>query len=190
MSTLQNPFEWECLVFTEYLLGCAPHPYVVRKYADAHQVSPVFSNGSGFDFFLVRAARTHGTITKFADAYARLFRPATLLRKKLVLLLAILETCSPSYRLIDSVDCGSRPVLLVRLCGKGIAALLSLIGGVLLFLPVQIIFALIQRSTETLRRISHGFWGDRVNTRPAHNKPKSGVNQILKSATRFEGDWE
>ena len=164
MSTREDSIERECRVFTEYLLGCAPHVYVARKYADAHRISPAFSKGNRFDFFLIRAARSHHGMTKLAAAYARLFVPATLLRKKLVLLLAILETCSPSCHLIDSPEPGSKRALLVRLCGRGIGALASIIIGVVLFLPVHLVFAAMQRSAGAVQRTSQGVLDSRVDT--------------------------
>jgi hypothetical protein len=164
MNTPEHSLERECRVFTEYLLGCAPHPYVERKYADAHRIAPAFSTGSRFDFFLIRAARSHRGITKLADAYARLFVPASLLRKKLVLLLAILETCSPSCHLIDSAESGGKRMLLVRLCRKGCGAFASAIIGVVLFFPVQIVFAAIQRFTGGVEQTSQGVLNSRANT--------------------------
>src|SRR4051812_40319378 len=90
--------ERECQVFTEFLLGCATHAYAIRKYVDAHRVSAIFSTGTRFDFYLLRTARMHWTFAKLADGYARFFAPQALLRKKLVLLLAILESSPPSSR--------------------------------------------------------------------------------------------
>ena len=139
--------ERECRVFTEFLIGCAPDRYVVRKYADAHQGSPVFSKGSPFDSFLVRAARAHRLLAKTADAYARLFLPSGLLRRKLVLLLAILETCSPSSHRIDSPGGESRTLVVVRLGAAMAGAALAAITGTILFAPVRIIFAILYRSS-------------------------------------------
>ena len=136
----EDSLERECWVFTEYLLGCAAHAYAIRKYAEAHQVSDVFSAGNRFDFFLVRAARIHWAIAKLADGYARMFAPRALLRRKLVLLLAILETSAPSCHLIDSVEGGNRLALLVRLAARATVSMLSLVAGVMMFLPAQLIF--------------------------------------------------
>jgi hypothetical protein len=139
--------EEECRVFTGYLLGCVPPPYAVQKYADAHLVSPIFSKGSRFDFFLIRVARTHKSITMLADTYARFFVPTGLLRKKLVLLLAILETCPPSCHLIDAVDRGGKAALLFRLVTKGVVFVFSLTAGTLLFFLAQMVLAGPRRKT-------------------------------------------
>jgi hypothetical protein len=164
MNTPDASIERECRVFAEYLLGCAPDPYVARKYLDAHRVVPAFSKGTRFDFFLIRAARAHRSMAKLADAYARFFVPASLLRRKLVLLLAILETCSPSCHLIDSTEPGGKPMLLVRLCTRAIGTLAFVIIGVVVFLPVQIVFATLQRSAGAVERSSQGVLDSRVDT--------------------------
>ena len=143
-----GPLESECEVFARYLLSCTPAPYVVRKYSAAHHVSAVFSTGSRFDNLLVRIASVHPALTRLADSYARIFAPGALLRKKLVLLLAILETSAPSCYLIEAVDSGGKLVLLVGLFVKGMAFILSLMAGAIVFLPLQMILASNQRKTE------------------------------------------
>jgi hypothetical protein len=143
----EKSIESECEVFTKYLLGCSPVPYVVQKYTDAHQVAAVFSKGSPFDNLLVRVAGAHPTLTRLADSHARIFAPKGLLRKKLVLLLAILETSAPSYHLIDAVDGRGLIPLIFRLVFKGIAFVVSAVAGAIFFLPFQMILPSEQRKT-------------------------------------------
>ena len=88
----------ECVVFTGHLLGVAPDAYVKRKYAEAHDVLGGLAPTDPFDAFLLRFASKHRVCTRLADAYARVFRPGSALRRKLIVLLAILETSPPSYR--------------------------------------------------------------------------------------------
>ena len=147
MMANTNSTASECEVFTKYLLGCSPQPYVVRKYAEAHDVAAVFSTGSGFDNLLVRVASAHPALTRLADSYARMFVPKGLLRKKLVLLLAILETSAPSYQLIDAVDGGGKAALLFRLVFKGLAFAISVVAATIFFLPLQMILPSEQRKT-------------------------------------------
>lgn len=139
MTEFNSTIERECRTFTHYLLGCEPHSYAVRKYAEAHCVSPVFSAGTRFDDFLLKAARSHWLLAKLADSYARVAAPGALLRKKLVLLLAILETSPPSYQMLDAVQSGGRLALFLRLAGRGSASILSLTAGSLVFLPAQLL---------------------------------------------------
>jgi hypothetical protein len=133
--------ERECTVFSEYLLGRAPHDYALRKYLEAHEVTTAFSPKDPFGVLLLRVARRHRLLTKVADSYARVFAPGTLLRKKLVLLLAILETSAPSCHVIDSVDGGSMVSLLSRLFVRGLGSTASLAIGTLVFVPARLVLA-------------------------------------------------
>jgi hypothetical protein len=139
-----NHIERECRVFTEHLIGQAPDPYILRKYGEAHTSESVYTGGSRFDAFLVNVASTHRMLAKLADSYARIFFPTALLRKKLILLLAILETSASSFRAMEAVDGGSNAALVARLCGRLFLFVLGLVFGVLLFAPVQIVFRVLQ----------------------------------------------
>jgi hypothetical protein len=126
----------ECRRFTRYLLGEEPSPYVVACYRRAHRASSAFAARDALDRAALRlAALPLGA--GLADAHARLFAPTSALRRKLVLLLAILETSPPSYRRVD--DPGPRSAVLAwgRLAWIGLsAAAVALLGSALL-LPVQ-----------------------------------------------------
>jgi len=134
--------EQECRTLTRYLIGCYPEPYVTEKYSLGHSATTDFTESDRFGRLLTRVARIHPLLTKMADSYARLFVPHTLLRKKLVLLLAILETCAPSYRLLEDTDSGSRTLLLFRLAWRGTGAVLSLLVGAVLLSPLHLILVL------------------------------------------------
>jgi hypothetical protein len=160
MSKSETSIERECRIFTQYLIGCPPSDYVSRKYLEAHRVlAPVFSKENRFDFFLVRVARTHPTLTKLADSYTRVFVRKSLLRKKLVLALAILETCSPSSHVIDAVDPSSKRTLLIRFCSRGFVSIASAMVAAIVFLPVQLIFATFETSSDGLERVQSVFSG-------------------------------
>ena len=131
----------ECVVFTGHLLGVAPDAYVKRKYAEAHRVMGGLAPNDPFDVFVLRFAATHRFCTRVADAYARVFRPGSALRRKLIVLLAILETSPPSYRTIDAPVGGPKALLLLRLALRGSIALLSLLIGTLLLVPARLALA-------------------------------------------------
>jgi hypothetical protein len=139
-----NSIERECRVFTEHLIGQVPNSYVLRKYEEAHATTPFYVCMGAFDAFLVSVAGFHCKLAKLADCYARIFFPTALLRKKLILLLAILETSSPSFLAVEAVDGGSRAILIARLCGRLFVFTGSLILAALLFAPMQILFRVLQ----------------------------------------------
>ncbi len=136
--------EKECLIFGRYLIGAAPGPEVLAKYRHYHAAlaERLTERPGRFDGFLLAAARWW---PQPADAYARFFQPRGLLRKKLVLLLAILESCHPSNRRVDAVDaCGGfrlvvRAMLSVLLFG------VSLFVGVVVLLPIHLFHKAVER---------------------------------------------
>lgn len=132
----------ECDVFTRHLIGCGADAYVRTKYAEAHTALPTLKPHDAFDSFLVTFARRGPLLAKLAGAHAALFAPASLLRKKMVLLLAILETCPPTHRMIDA-PLGGRPVpALLVLALIGVLAVLGLVVGSLILLPIRGVLAL------------------------------------------------
>jgi NADH dehydrogenase len=137
----------ECGIFTRYLLNVLPAPYVVAKYEDAHRLLPELSHGTRFDAFLLRVGLAHPTFTKLADSYARIFFPDATLRKKLVVLLAILES-SPSYRLIDDTAVGGKTLLLVRSALKGCIGVGCLLAAAVIFSPARLALAVVGRQTR------------------------------------------
>ena len=138
----ESELEDECEVFTKHLVGRAANDYVRAKYRAAHAASAALSSASAFDRFLVRFARLGSLFARLADAHSALFTPASLLRKKLVLLIAILETCPPYFQQFDAPVGGSPAAAWLRLCGTGLAAVLSLVVGSLILLPARLVFAL------------------------------------------------
>ena len=138
----------ECDVLTRHLLRRAADAYVRTKYRAAHETLPALRARDAFDSFLVRFARRGPLFAKLADAYSALFAPASLLRKKLVVLLAILETSSPSHRLIDA-PVGGRPLTaLLALGATGISAVLGLVAGSLILLPIRVILSVSSRGSK------------------------------------------
>src|SRR5215469_11013096 len=106
--------ERECSVFTQYLCAFDPTPYVTEKYVDFHQRLGAALGGDGFDQFLVRTAARSPFWTKIADSYARIFRPNSPLRKKLVLVLGLLECSPPSFEALDAVPSGGFSGAVIR----------------------------------------------------------------------------
>jgi hypothetical protein len=130
--------ERECSVFTQYLRGSGPTPYVTEKYVDFHQKLGAALGGDGFDRFLVRAAARSPFWTKIADSYARIFRPAATLRKKLILVLGLLECAPPSFEALDAVPSGGFAGAAIRLAGTSAKFVAALIAGAVLFTPARI----------------------------------------------------
>ena len=90
------------------------------------------------DDFLVKVAGIGPWSSKIIDAYTRIFRPFSTVRKKLVLLLAILESCAPTHACLDSVDSSSVALLFLRLIQRCLTFVLILLLGILVILPAEL----------------------------------------------------
>ena len=133
--------ERECVVFAAHLLGVVPDAYVRRKYAEAHCHLAGLAAVNRFERVLVGVAGRHRRLAAFADAYAALFAPDSVLRRKLVLLLALLETSAPSSAAIDRAVGGGPVSVMARLAARGLVATVHLAVGTALFLPARLLFS-------------------------------------------------
>src|SRR5262249_48093555 len=135
-----NALDGECAVFCRYLIGQEPNEYVKRKYRAAHQTGSLRDDRAcPAESLLVKVASIGPWSTKIIDAYTRVFRPFSIFRKKLVLLLAVLESCAPTHAYLDSVDSSSIPLLFLRLVQRCLIFVVLVIMGVVVILPVELI---------------------------------------------------
>jgi len=78
-------------------------------------------------------------LTRSCDAYARFFSPRGALRKKMVLLLAILELTPPYFHFIDAADTGGWFMFFIRVMGRGMVMVFCLLPALFTFLPLQLL---------------------------------------------------
>ena len=132
----------ECHVFGRFLVNEVPNAYVVERYQSAHKVDSALTNveTSHFDRILLRIATVHPFITRVVDSYCRVFFPAGLVRKKCVLLLAILE-CSPNiYERFDVPDSKSKALLCAEITQRAVSFAFMICLGMLVLLPLHWMF--------------------------------------------------
>ncbi len=123
----------EARLFSRYLLGRDPDPEVSARYADA--CGSLFGDESDArDAAVVAFARGHAWSLPFLDAACGLLDSRALLRRKLLLMLALLETVPGNADLFLARPTG-RSALIARLAGHGLTSALKMAGG-LLILPV------------------------------------------------------
>ncbi len=130
--------EQECHVFTRFLVRAPATPYVRDKYLEAHRLSGTFVPAAGVDSALVTVARWSPAVTRVADAYARLCAPRGVLRRKLVLLLAILETSPPFFRAIDYEPSRSWAMASLHLAVTATIGIGAAAVGMIAFLPLRL----------------------------------------------------
>ena len=124
----------ECRVFCRYLAGRAPTPYLLTRYREAHDAGVVEPTGgsSAFERGVVSLARRSSLLARAFDARARILAPGSLLRRKLVLVLAILETSAETEAAVDTPTHSGPVGLGLHLVGLGLAFGCLLVVGVLL----------------------------------------------------------
>ena len=131
----------ECRAFGRYLSGAEPTEYATCCYLRLLPTAAVAERANSLliERALVGAGRAGSLPLRIADAYARFFIPRSLLRRRLILLLAILESSAPAERSLNSGVEVSLPVLAAQLVMVMMASGLCLVAGVVAFGPVHIL---------------------------------------------------
>ena len=125
--------------FVRYLTAQAPTAYVVAKYLEAHAHSEALRRDGRcrFERLLLAVAGAHALGARLVDAYTAIFLKTALVRRKWVLLLAILETCAPTAEYFDEPHDTGRAAVLARLGWQGAMFALTLLLSVLVFTPLR-----------------------------------------------------
>ena len=149
----QRTLQDECRALTTYLVGTAPNAYIEAQYARATHVHGLAfdEDFSCFDRTTVRLARSNRITARAADAYCGLLHRRGILRRKLIVLTAILEHVAPTYAAFDRVETRSLAAMLLTLAGHGMVSGLSLLLGAAVLLPTKLYCALTARSAPRAR---------------------------------------
>jgi len=153
MNTSQ--LERECFTYTRYLIGGVPSQYVVNRYLDFHQKSDAMSLGfDAFDQFLVSVSARGAFWASMADSYASVFRRDSVVRKKLVVTLALLECAAPSFEALDDVEVRSPMATSISLAWRAAKYAFLLGSAVVVFTPVRtaMVFSWKPRTEPVLER--------------------------------------
>jgi len=133
----------ECSVFCRYLCGSEPSDYVLGQYRAAHAVGAVERPAtSRFDRAVVGIARRAPWLTRAMDAHSRVLANGGLLRRKLVLLLALLETKSPPAEELDAPTPGSTAGMLLRMAWLALVFAFIVVASAIALLPVRLACAI------------------------------------------------
>lgn len=132
MKPAADPLVGECARLCTYLVGSEPDAYVTRKYVEAHErLHPRLGGAAGPDA-MVALARRGAHAAGLVDAYTRVFRRESLFRRKLILLVAILE-CAPSTAARFEAAAPSSPV---RVVARLLPSMTGFLLRLLISLPV------------------------------------------------------
>jgi hypothetical protein len=130
----------ECRTFCRYLAGRNPSAYVIEKYVEFHRVSGALAHAPAFEQALVRIAARHTWLARMADSYSARFAKCSVLRKKLALMVGLLE-CSPGFHeALDTAWQGPKILVFLRMglavaaSAGALAASVALLGPLHVFL--------------------------------------------------------
>jgi NADH dehydrogenase len=131
----------ECEIFSRYLIAQRPTDYIHRKYGAAIIARGIADDCalSAFDRQTLDLARQNVFLTRLTDAYCAMFHRTGVLRRKLTLLLAIVEHTTPTATRFDGVESRSFVSVIIRLVVACITFGLALIGGLFLLLPYKLV---------------------------------------------------
>jgi hypothetical protein len=134
----------ECSSYARYLTGQAPIEYVVEKYKDFHRKSDALAclNTDPFDRFLVEVSARGPHWACLVDSYASRFLKESVVRKKLVLTLALLECTPPTFEKLDATNRGGVAGAILRLGFGAICYAGQVLLAVVLFVPLRAGFSL------------------------------------------------
>ena len=128
----------ECLILTRYLSGSDPTAAVVDAYQRAHVLGVVGARLARFDRLLTALAGRHPSLTRVVDSYATALARTSTLRRKLVLLLAILESSWPVCETIDLVSATSAAGVAWQIVVAALRHVALAIGGAALLTPIRV----------------------------------------------------
>jgi hypothetical protein len=128
----------ECERMCRYLSGSAPRSYVIDQYVQGHAARPDwFATRSGLDRTLEVAAR--GLPLRVIDTCSRFVAPGSVVRRKLVFLLAILENSPPTCDGFEAPDVSSPLEFYLRMIPRGILLVGALLIGILVLTPFHLL---------------------------------------------------
>lgn len=131
----------ECRVFSRFLIGREPSAYIADKYVSGHASWPDAPRGDALDRTLLAFASTAPWMTGVADTYAALARRPAVLRRKLILLLAILENAADTHTACDTPIASGRAATVARIAVSGLAWTGRVVLSVVVFGVVHLVTA-------------------------------------------------
>lgn len=136
----QGLLDEECRSLTTYLVGTLPTDYVRERYAMAAQAHGLARDEdfSRFDRVTLRLARRGHMFARSADAYCALFHSKGVLRRKLVLLAAVLEHVAPTSEAFDRADPANGARIVLSLAAYGLTFAVSLLLGAAVLAPTRV----------------------------------------------------
>jgi nucleoside-diphosphate-sugar epimerase len=138
---ISTTIDRECDIFTRYLVSQPPTQYIQDQYKMALRAFNLAGDAefAPFDRRTLNFARRNVYFARVADGHCAIFHRRGVLRRKLILLIAILEHAQPTATLFDRPKTRGSAGIIVNLLIQGISFSLSILVGIFLLLPSQLL---------------------------------------------------
>ena len=127
----------ECQLYCRYLSGGAASGYLSDKYVDCHRQFPIVPDSRSIDTVLHRASQSSVFACRLADCYSAVFLRQSTVRRKLIIVLAILE-CSKNFGRLDTPTNRPGASAYAKLALVGINYCALVLCAMLLFGPIHL----------------------------------------------------
>lgn len=141
----------ECRTFARHLADAEADAYTLSCYERLLPSAelPATTASLLIERALLSAGRAGGVLLRMADGYAVVFRPRCALRRRLILLFAILENGPGTSHALNTGDEGSFAAVSGRMIASMTVSVLCTLAGVVVFAPVHVVSALTSPSRDT-----------------------------------------
>ena len=140
---MSAPAAWEreARILTRYVARLDATPWLVERYARALELRPQLVAATTFDRWQAWVATRHPLLTLLMDAPGVFAAPRSALRRKLILITALLEIAPGMHPWFDAAPGGvARQAL--HLAARGVAVLAALVVGAPLLAAMAALAAL------------------------------------------------
>lgn len=141
-KTSASSAETEARKLTWHMTGIDPDATILRHYARGLEATGLEHEEGRFDQLTLRLVRLGGVFPPLLDVYCGLLRRRGVLRRRQVLLTAILENAAPTHHVFDTAQARGAFGTLLALAATGLASGLLFVFSLLILLPAQIGLAL------------------------------------------------
>jgi hypothetical protein len=142
----RSALESECIAYCRYLIRQPPGRYVIEKYCAAHEPDGPLS-GIGLrllDRFLWKVSH-RSFLLRLIDAFTLIFARHSILRKKWLLLIGILESSEPTSIFFDQPDPASRSMLIATMVCNGILFVFCVVISTVFLGPPALVLRIYER---------------------------------------------
>ena len=140
----------ECRHFTRYLVDVDPDDYVCDSYLLANKVRhDELTPQTGFDLLLLTISLKHRLLTRAIDVYARFFAHASAVRRRLVTLLAFIESSASTVERHEHPDYAGLAGFVADLAWRSAGLALLLLVAIVILLPVQLLSGGLRRNSTS-----------------------------------------